>query len=115
MKFYIKLEKAVKTVEPPKKDEKGNKKRGDVRGGGYIKRVVTGQDKDGSPQDRYIRSQEELDAYEAGKKTNKPKESEGSKKLKDKTSKGHEDSTSKVKDKDKKTKKSIRFVIKKGA
>lgn len=38
---------------------------GAVAGGSYLKRVVTGVDADGSPQYRYIRTQEELKAYEA--------------------------------------------------
>lgn len=40
---------------------------GDVRDGSYIKRVVTGTDKDGSPQYRYLRTKEEVDAWESGK------------------------------------------------
>lgn len=113
MKFYIKLEKAVDNPA-----SKGNKERGEVRGGKFLRRIRNGTEKDGSPQYRYIRSQEELDAYEASKKKNKPKDSDSGEKLKNKTDKEHKKSSEKVKDtvKDKKkTKKSIRFVIKKGA
>lgn len=41
------------------------KDRGQLRGGTYLKRVVTGTDKDGSPQYRYLRTKEEVEAYEA--------------------------------------------------
>src|SRR4051812_31672599 len=99
MIHYLKIE---KSVDAPK-DEKGNKKRGDVRGGEYIKRVVTGTDKDGSPQYRYIRSQEALDAWEENQRKNKPgKDKKPTKNdLSDKVKKEHKDSTDKIRNKDK--------------
>lgn len=107
MIHYVKLE---KSVDAPK-DEKGNKKRGDVRGGGYIKRVVTGTDKDGSPQYRYIRSQEALDAWEENQRKNKPEKKKKADKsdLSEKVGKEHKDSTDKIrsKEKNKKTEKSL--------
>ena len=33
--------------------------RGELRGGNYIRRIVTGFDKDGSPQYRYLRTQDD--------------------------------------------------------
>jgi hypothetical protein len=47
------------------------KNRGSEKGGKYIMRVVTGTDKDGSPQYRYLRTQEEVDAYRGNKKSKK--------------------------------------------
>lgn len=38
--------------------------RGEERGGSYLKRIVTGTDKDGSPQYRYFRKVAELKAWE---------------------------------------------------
>lgn len=104
MLHYVKIE---KSVDAPK-DDKGNKKRGDVRGGEYIKRVVTGTDKDGSPQYRYIRTQEALDAWEANQRKNKPEKKKGDKSdLSDKVKREHQDSTDKIRNKDKKTEKSL--------
>ena len=45
---------------------KRQKTRGELRGGNYIRRVVTGSDKDGSPQYRYIRTPEEYKRYLEG-------------------------------------------------
>ena len=45
---------------------KRQKTRGELRGGNYIRRVVTGTDKDGSPQYRYIRTPEEYESYLEG-------------------------------------------------
>lgn len=90
------------------------KVRGDERGGGYLKRVVTGKDKDGSPQYRYIRTQEELDAWEKNQAKNKKKDKKEDKpSLKEKVTKEHKKYTllsRKTKKKDEETKKS--FVIK---
>lgn len=110
MRYIIK---AVKPIDAPKEKD-SNKKRGDVRGGSYIKRIVTGQDKDGSPQYRYIRSQAELDAYEASQKKNKPKKDKDKNKLKEKVNKEHKDSKAAVtkKEKDKETTKKSFFVKK---
>lgn len=102
MKLYLKLEKAVD--------------RGIMRPStrGYLKRVVTGKDADGSPQYRYIRTQEALDAWEENQRKNAPKnKKEDKSKLKDKVDAEHKDSTEKLTTKKtkEKTKKSL-FVKK---
>jgi hypothetical protein len=103
MKLYLKLEKAVD--------------RGIMRPSsrGYLKRVVTGKDADGSPQYRYIRTQEALDAWEENQRKNKPDSKKEKKtKLKDKVDAEHKESTEKLtanKKTKEKTKKSL-FVKK---
>lgn len=104
MKLYLKLEKAVD--------------RGIMRPStrGYLKRVVTGKDADGSPQYRYIRTQEALDAWEENQRKNAPNKAkkEDKTKLKDKVDAEHKDSTEKLtatKKTKEKTKKSL-FVKK---
>lgn len=90
---------------------------GDVREGSYIKRVVTGTDKDGSPQYRYLRSKEEVDAWESGQSNKEDQKKQGKNKdLKEKVSKEHKESKEKQEggeskklllDKKKKVKKSL--------
>jgi len=46
------------------KSDDGSVKQGDQVGGSYIKRIITGETKDGRPQYRYLRSKEEVEAYE---------------------------------------------------
>jgi hypothetical protein len=53
------------------KFEKSTSQRGEDRGGKYLMRVVTGKDKDNSPQYRYIRSEAELEAYKKRHKDTK--------------------------------------------
>ena len=108
MKYFILIQKAV----PAPVDN--NHKRGEVRNTTALKRIVTGVDKDGSPQYRYIRTQEALDAWEENQKKNKPKDGKKDKPdLKEKVGKEHKDSTEKVKDKDKDKTEKCLFVSKK--
>lgn len=44
---------------------------GDQVGGQYLRRIVTGTTKDGRPQYRYLRSKEEVAAYETQQKNKK--------------------------------------------
>lgn len=63
------------------------KNRGSEKGGKYIMRVVTGTDKDGSPQYRYLRTQAEVEAYQGDKSSKKvthEKQEERAKKQKNK-------------------------------
>lgn len=69
----------------------GNVAAGDEAGGSYIRRIVTGTTKDGRPQYRYLRSKEEVEAYdkeqgkeEGGKDSLKQKLTQEQKESKDK-------------------------------
>lgn len=88
---------------------KSKEQRGEAVGGSYIKRVITGRDKDNSPQYRYLRTQEEVEAYEKNHKDEKKdtkvtheEQKKESKKIKDKTAKKDEDKPSLLVSKDKK-------------
>jgi DNA polymerase sigma len=50
---------------------KSASQRGEERPAKYLKRVVTGRDKDNSPQYRYLRTPEEVEAYERKHKKDK--------------------------------------------
>lgn len=48
--------------------QKSDASQGDQLGGQYLRRIVTGTTKDGRPQYRYLRSKEEVAAYETEQK-----------------------------------------------
>lgn len=80
----------------------------------YLKRVVTGKDKDGSPQYRYLKTQEEVEAYESKngkKKITHEKQSKDHEKIKEDTDNKKEKKDDKpsliVKKKEKKVEKSL--------
>jgi hypothetical protein len=59
------------------------KNRGSEKGGKYLMRVVTGTDKDGSPQYRYLRTPEEVAAYRGNKDDKKITHEKQAKETKD--------------------------------
>lgn len=84
--------------------QKSQVPRGEEAGGSYLRRIVTGKDADGSPQYRYIRSQEELDAYEANQSKHKSKKKKNKKDdndLQEKVEKEHKKSSLLIRDKHK--------------
>lgn len=64
--------------------------KGEQRGGRYIARVQIGYERDGSPKYRYFHSEEEYEAYLAGRGKSK-----AAKKLERKVKREHEESTDK--------------------
>ena len=89
-----------------------NKIRGAVRGGGYLRRVVNGVEKDGSPQYRYIRSQAELKVWEENRRKKKIKgKDEDKETLKEKVAKEHRKSTKHAKPKSKSERKAKKSLI----
>jgi hypothetical protein len=98
------------------------KNRGSEKGGKYIMRVVTGTDKDGSPQYRYLRTQEEVEAYQGDKSSKKvthEKQEERAKKVKNKLlavkkdKKKEDKDPSESDDKKKKPKKDLKPALRK--
>tara|TARA_R100001244_G_scaffold53662_1_gene46574 strand:- start:15170 stop:15568 length:399 start_codon:yes stop_codon:yes gene_type:complete len=81
MKLFIKQESVRKAgaVERRSVHLVRQKTRGEMRGGSFVARVVTGTDKDGSPQYRYFKTNEEYKSYLDSKGSGK-KESEAGKK-----------------------------------
>lgn len=84
---------------------KSTSQRGEDRGGKYLMRVITGKDKDGSPQYRYIRSEEELKAYKKRHKDTKITHEDQKKKAGEIENKAKESKDDSSEDKDQKSKK----------
>ena len=95
---------------------KSASQRGEDRGGKYLMRVITGRDKDNSPQYRYIRSEEELASYKKRHKDTKITHEDQKKeayKIKEKAEGSPEKSAEKDKVEDDKEKKTKKFKDKK--
>ncbi len=81
------------------KGERGPKA-GTQTGGDYLKRVQAGVKPDGTPDYRYLRTQEEVAAYHSEQKQSGKKKDEGKKRLKEKLKGEQEDSSKKTKAKE---------------
>lgn len=97
MRLYLRAD-LLKSEGAPKLKAKAGKpvdpntaKTGETRGGTYVARVQNGYDKDGSPQYRYFRTEEDYETY----LRNKGK-SASAKKLEEKVKKEHETSKEKT-------------------
>lgn len=75
---------------------------GSQSGGDYLKRVQVGVDADGTPKYRYLRTQDEVAAYQSEQKQSgkKKKKDEGGKRLKEKLEGEHKESKRKTGSKD---------------
>lgn len=97
MKLYLDIRKA--------KSELGKEK-----GGKFLRRVVSGKDKDGSPQYRYLRTEAEVAAYERNHKSDKDKED--SKETHEKQKREHKEIEEKTDNKEKKEKQKPSLLVK---
>lgn len=81
--------------------QKAKENAGDLRGGSYVARVKTGVEKDGSPQYRYFRTQEEYNTYLSGgqeKREADAKKKKDSDSLKEKVKDEHKESKERSKE-----------------
>jgi hypothetical protein len=81
---------------------KAKAERGKEKGGSWLKRVVTGTDKDGSPQYRYLRTADEVAAYEKNHGESEKEDKADTKKTHEKQKREHKEIEEKTDSKEKK-------------